>query len=283
MDKEVIAVVTGASRGAGKGIAIALGESGATVYVTGRSADTSNEFGGSVFETAQAVTIAGGKGIPVIVDHADDKQVEALFERVKQEQGRLDILVNNAANASPALVSRAPFWEKPLDTVELITVGLRSHYVSGYYATPLLIANGKGLMVNTGYYGAVSYHLSPVYGAQKAGSDKMAADMAKELRPYNVAAISIWMGRLDTERSRVLRSKLPESEAKATMLESTQFTGRVISALYNSQDRMALSGQALIGAELGFKLGVKDVDGSWPASYRNTLGAPPELHQSLKE
>jgi len=283
MDKEVIAVVTGASRGAGKGIAIALGESGATVYVTGRSADTSNEFGGSVFETAQAVTNAGGKGIPAIVDHADDKQVAALFERVKQEQGRLDILVNNAANASAGLLSRAPFWEKPLDTVDLITVGLRSHYVSGYYATPLLIANGKGLMVNTGYYGAVSYHLSPVYGAQKAGSDKMAADMAKELRPYNVAAISIWMGRLDTERSRVLRSKLPESEAQAKKLESPQFTGRVISALYNSQDRMALSGQALIGAELGFKLGVKDVDGSWPASYRNTLGGPPELHPSLKE
>jgi len=283
MDKEVIAVVTGASRGAGKGIAIALGESGATVYVTGRSADTSNEFGGSVFETAQAVTNAGGKGIPVIVDHADDKQVKALFERVKQEQGRLDILVNNAANASAALVSRAPFWEKPLDTVDLITVGLRSHYVSGYYATPLLIANGKGLVVNTGYYGAVSYHLSPVYGAQKAGSDKMAADMAKELRPYNVAAISIWMGRLDTERSRILRSKLPENEAQAKKLESPQFTGRVISALYNSQDLMALSGQALIGAELGFKLGVKDVDGSWPASYRNTLGGPPELHPSLKE
>lgn len=283
MDKEVIAVVTGASRGAGKGIAIALGESGATVYVTGRSADTSNEFGGSVFETAQAVTNAGGKGIPVIVDHADDKQVEALFERVKQEQGRLDILVNNAANASAGLASQAPFWEKPLDTVDLITVGLRSHYVSGYYATPLLIANGKGLLVNTGYYGAVSYHLSPVYGAQKAGSDKMAADMAKELRPYNVAAVSIWMGSLDTERSRVLRSRLPESEIQGKKLESPQFTGRVISALYNSQDRMALSGQALIGAELGFKFGVKDVNGSCPASYRNTLGSPPELHPSLKE
>src|ERR1700744_2332818 len=100
MEKEIIAVVTGASRGAGKGIAISLGESGATVYVTGRSADPSTEFGGSVFETAQAVTDAGGKGIPVIVDHADEKQVEALFERVKQEQGRLDILVNNAAKVS---------------------------------------------------------------------------------------------------------------------------------------------------------------------------------------
>ena len=282
MDNEVIAVVTGASRGAGKGIAIGLGESGATVYVTGRSADNSNEFGGSVFETAQAVTDAGGKGIPVIVDHADDKEVEALFKRIKQEQARLDILVNNAAKVDVGLLSRAPFWEKPLDTIELITIGLRSHYVSSYYATPLLIAGGKGLMVNAGHYGAVSYHLSPVNGAQKAGSDKMAADMAKELRPYNVAVVSIWMGSLDTERARVLRSKLPESEVQGKKLESPQFTGRVISALYHSQDRMALSGQALIGAELGFKLGVKDIDGSCPVSYRHMLGNPPELHISLK-
>jgi NAD(P)-dependent dehydrogenase (short-subunit alcohol dehydrogenase family) len=283
MEKEVIAVVTGASRGAGKGIATALGESGATVYVTGRSADASNEFGGSVFETANAVTSAGGKGIPVIVDHTDDKQVEALFERIKQEKGRMDILVNNAAHTSAALVSQVPFWEKPLNTVDLITVGLRSHYVSGYYASPLLIANEKGLIVNTGYYGAVSYHLSPVYGAQKAGSDKMAADMAKELRPYNVAAVSIWMGSLDTERSRILRGQLPESEIQGKKLESPQFTGRVILALYNSQDLMSLSGQALIGAELGFKFGVKDIDGSRPVSYRNILGSPPDLHPSLKD
>lgn len=282
MGKKVIAVVTGASRGAGKGIAMALGESGATVYVTGRSADTSNEFGGSVFETAQAVTNAGGLGIPVIVDHADDSQVEGLFKKVKQEHGRLDILVNNAAKVSAGLLSQPPFWEKPLDTVELITVGLRSHYVSSYYAVPLLIANGRGLIVNTGHYGAVSYHLSPVYGAQKAGSDKMAADMARELRPHNVAAISIWMGSLDTERARAYRSKLPEGAVYRKKMESPQFTGRVISALYHFQDLMALSGQALIGAELGLQLGIDDINGSRPVSYRDTLGSPPELHPSLR-
>jgi NAD(P)-dependent dehydrogenase (short-subunit alcohol dehydrogenase family) len=282
-NKKVIAVVTGASRGAGKGIAIALGESGSTVYVTGRTADTSNEFGGSVFETALAVTNAGGKGIPVIVDHSDDNQVEAFFKRIKQEQGRLDILVNNAAKVSAGLLSRAPFWEKPLDTVELINVGLLSHYVSAFYAAPLLIANGRGLIVNAGHYGAVSFHLSPVNGAQKAGADKMAADMAKEQRPYNVAAVSIWMGSLDTERARAYQIKLPASAAEGKKKESPQFTGRVIFALYNSQDMMALSGQALIGAEIGAKLGVKDVDGSSPASYRNILGSPPELHPSLKE
>ncbi len=282
MKNEIIAVVTGASRGAGKGIAIELGASGATVYVTGRSENNVNEFGGSVYETARAVDNAGGKGIAVITDHADDNAVKALFDKVKEEQGRLDILVNNAAKLTPAITTPNPFWESPLDAVDLITVGLRSHFVSSYFATPLLIANGKGLIVNTGHYGAVSYYLSPVYGAQKAGADKMAADMAKELRPYNVAAISIWMGSLDTERSRAYRSKIPANMLSERKLESPQFTGKLINALYQSQDLMKLSGQALIGAELGQSLGIKDIDGSQPLSYRQTMGYPPELHLSLK-
>jgi NAD(P)-dependent dehydrogenase (short-subunit alcohol dehydrogenase family) len=277
----VIAVVTGASRGAGKGIAIALGEAGATVYVTGRSvADGDSSFGGTVSETADLVTRAGGKGVAVALDHADDKTVPALFERVKAEHGRLDILVNNAARvvAPPA---SGGFWEKPLEAVDLITVGLRSHFVAAYYAAPLLIANGRGLIVNTGYYGAVSYHIGPAYGAQKAGADKMAADMAKELRPYNVAAVSIWMGPLDTERARAYLATLPKDSQPKSRRESPQFTGRVIAALYASDDRMRLSGRALIGAELGARLGVTDIDGSAPRSYRYEMGGPPDLHESV--
>src|SRR6266478_577335 len=176
---DLIAVVTGASRGAGKGIAIALGQ-------------------------------AGGNGVAIALDHTDDKAVAALFERVKAEHGRLDILVNNAAKLVAA-PSPGGFWEKPLEAVDLITVGLRSHFVAAYYAAPLLIANGRGLIVNTSYYGSVSYHSSgPAYGAQKAGADKMAADMAKELRPYNIAAVSIWMGPLDTERARAYLASLPK-------------------------------------------------------------------------
>src|SRR5260221_6264217 len=142
MKKEIIAVVTGTSRGAGKGIAIALGETGAIVYVTGRSSNSDNEYGGSVFETARAVTEAGGKGIPVVVDHADDNAVAALFEQVKNDYGRLDILVNNAAKLNNEVALPVPFWQKSLDSVDLLTVGLRSHYVSSFYATPLLLANG---------------------------------------------------------------------------------------------------------------------------------------------
>lgn len=282
MQKQIISVVTGASRGAGKGIAIALGEKGAVVYVTGRSSNGDNEIGGTVAETARAVTEAGGRGIPVIVDHADDKVVAALFEQVKKEYGRLDILVNNAANVNADVTAKIPFWEKSLASLELLNIGLRSHYVASYYAAPLLIANGKGLIVNTGQYAAVSYYHGPAYGAQKAGADKMAADMAKEFRPYHVAAISIWMGFLNTERARAYIAGLPDDQKPTTKRESPEFTGRVIAALYESGNSMNVSGQALIGAELGKELGITDTDGSQPVSYRDTLGSPPKLHESIK-
>jgi NAD(P)-dependent dehydrogenase (short-subunit alcohol dehydrogenase family) len=277
----LIAVVTGASRGAGRGIAIALGAAAATVYVTGRSVtDSDSPHGGTIRETADLVTSSGGRGVAVAVDHEDDGAVAALFERVKAEHGRMDILINNAA-----MVVGAPapggFWEKPVEAADVITVGLRSHFVTAYYAAPLLIANGRGLIVNTGYYGAVSYHYGPAYGAQKAGADKMAADMAKELRPFNVAAISIWMGPLDTERARAYLAKLPEDARPKLRRESPQFTGRLIAALYGSDERMKLSGRALIGAELGARLGVTDIDGTVPLSYRYEMGGPPELHMSL--
>jgi NAD(P)-dependent dehydrogenase (short-subunit alcohol dehydrogenase family) len=278
---KMIVVVTGASRGAGKGIALALGAAGATVYVTGRSvAGGDSPYGGTVAETAQLITEAGGKGIAIAVDHADDRAVTALFDRIKQEHGKLDILVNNAANLITTTTDAGGFWEKPLEAVELLNVGLRSHFVASYYAAPLLIANGRGLIVNTGHYGAVCYFRGPVYGAQKAGADKMAADMATELRPHNVAAVSIWMGGLDTERARAYLASLPPESRPTTKRESPQFTGRVIAALYDSDQRMQLSGRALIGAELGAFLGVTDVDGSHPLSYRYTMGGPPELHHA---
>jgi NAD(P)-dependent dehydrogenase (short-subunit alcohol dehydrogenase family) len=282
-DLTMIVVVTGASRGAGKGIAIALGAAGATVYVTGRSvAEEDTPFGGSIGATAKLVDEAGGTGIPVALDHADDHAVAAFFQRVGKEHGQLDILVNNAAKLVASTAANGGFWEKPLDTADLLTVGLRSHFVSAYHAAPLLIANGRGLIVNTGHYGAVAYYHGPAYGAQKAGADKMAADMARELREQNVAAVSIWMGGLDTERARAYLATLPPESRPSIKRESPQFTGRVIAALYRSDQRMALSGRALIGAELGAALGVTDVDGSAPQSRRYTLGGPPELHETLR-
>jgi NAD(P)-dependent dehydrogenase (short-subunit alcohol dehydrogenase family) len=281
-ETKMIAVVTGGSRGAGKGIAVALGAAGATVYVTGRSmSEDATPWGGTIHETAGLVTRAGGSGVAVHVDHADDAAVAALFDRIAKDHGRLDILVNNAAKLV-GVADPGGFWERPLEAADLINVGLRSHYVAGYYAAPLLIANGKGLIVNTGHYGAVCYYHGPAYGAQKAGADKMAADMAKELRPYNVAAVSIWMGSLDTERARTYLDSLPPETRPTTKRDSPEFIGRLVAALYASEERMALSGRALIGAELGAHLGVVDVDGTSPKSLRYVLGGPPELHASLR-
>ncbi|WP_239154992.1 SDR family NAD(P)-dependent oxidoreductase [Amycolatopsis sp. FDAARGOS 1241] len=274
-----IAVVTGASRG-GKGIAVALRAEGATVYVTGRSTRPGDSpHGGTVAETAALVDAAGGRGVPVAVDHADDSAVAALFARIADEHGRLDVLVNNAAKV-PAPIEPGGFWVNPIAAADLLTVGLRSHFIAAHHAAPLLIANDRGLLVNTGHYGAVSYHQGPAYGAQKAGADKMAADMAKDLRPHHVAAVSIWMGSMRTERAEAHLATLPPG-ARTAPRESPQFTGRVIATLYASPDLMAYSGRALIGAELGAELGVTDVDGTVPRSRRAELGAPPELHPSL--
>lgn len=206
--------------------------------------------------------------------------VQNLFAAIGQEHGRLDILVNNAANFAGA-PAPGGFWEMPLERADLLTAGLRSHYGASYYAAPLLIANGRGLIVNTGHYGALSYHQGPAYGAQKAGADKTAADMAKELRPYNVAAVSIWMGGLDTECARAYIASLPSQDRPTAKRESPWFTGSVIAALYSSDELAALSGRALIGAELGSLLSVTDIDGSTPRSMRHVLGGPSEPHPSL--
>jgi NAD(P)-dependent dehydrogenase (short-subunit alcohol dehydrogenase family) len=231
-------------------------------------------------ETADLIDEAGGRGIALEVDHADDAAVADLFDLIRRDHGQMDILVNNAAKVGNPLPGG--FWEKPLEAADLITVGLRSHYVASYYAAPLLIANGRGLIVNTGHYGAVAYYHGPAYGAQKAGADKMASDMAKELRPYNIAVVSIWMGGLDTERARAHLASMPPDNRPSAPRESPQFTGRLISSLYAADDLMHYSGKALIGAELGVRLGVTDIDGSVPVSLRSTMGAPPELHPSLR-
>src|ERR1700733_12082098 len=147
--KAGVAVVTGGSRGVGRGIAIALGAHGYTVYVTGRTQRPGESpWDGTIGDTAAAVTAAGGKGVPVHADHRDDDEAKALFERVGREQGRLDVLVNNAALIREELQSAAPFWEKPLAaSTDLLDVGLRSSLVASYYAAPLLVAAGRGLVV----------------------------------------------------------------------------------------------------------------------------------------
>lgn len=280
-----VAVVTGASRGVGKGIALALGAAGMTVYLTGRSLEHSTStlrgqlLPGSLLETADAVTRAGGHGIPVLCDHSDDAQVRALFARVERESGRLDLLVNNAALLHENLIDPGPFWQKPLELIDILDVGLRSAYVASYYAAPLLVRGGDGLVVFISSFGAGCYMHGPAYGAQKAGCDKLAADMAIDFEDSGVAAVSLWIGPQRTERTAIaVQSREAEYEAFIGQLETPEFNGRIIHALLEDPARQSLSGQTLISAELAEGYAIVDDAGRQPPSYREMLGAPHQQH-----
>jgi len=269
--KNHVVVVTGASRGLGRGMARGFGSKGATVYVTGRSAR------GALANTAEEVTAAGGKGIAVQCDHADDVRVAALFERIAAESGKLDILVNNAAAVyGEELVAPGPFWQKPLRLAEMMDVGMRSNYVAAYYAAPIMAKAKKGLIANISFYGAVSYFHGPAYGAAKAGNDKMAFDMSKDLLPYRVAAVSIWPGFIRTEAiAAIPDNQVPEFlKPLWPLFENPEFTALVLEALYRDPQLMLHTGKALIGAELGIKYGIRDINGKQPVSFRDTKGAP---------
>ena len=283
MDKPRIALVTGASRGAGRGIAIGLGEKGMTVYVTGRTVTPGEAKGwdgtvlpGTVAETALAVTDAGGKGIAVMCDHADDAQVAALFERIEREAGRLDILVNNAAFIHHQLIEKKPFWEKELAASGILDVGLRSAYVASWHAAKTMVRQGTGTIAFGSSFGASCYMHGPAYGAQKAGLDKFAHDMEHDLRGTGVRTFSIWMGPLKTERAMIAGKTNPEQyEGFMAMAENPEFTGHIVYELAIQPLGEKLSGRTLIGAEVAHELGIDD-RGETKPSYREQLGSPNE-------
>jgi NAD(P)-dependent dehydrogenase (short-subunit alcohol dehydrogenase family) len=276
-DSQPIVVVTGASRGAGAGIAHALGSHGCTVYVTGRTeAAGDSTLSGTIHETADLVTAAGGNGIAVRVDHRDDDQVKALFDRIEREHGRIDILVNNAALIRDDMMRRTKFWEEPISVIDTLDVGLRSSYVATVYAAPLMLPQRKGLVVFTSSSGAVHYAFGPAYGVPKAGTDKMAADMAVDFKDFGIAAISIWMGSLLTQRVRNIIASNPEKLGHILdTAETPELTGHVIWALYNDPNLIDVSGQTLIGAELAVKYGIRDEADRQPPSYRDLFGVHP--------
>ena len=277
------ALVTGASRGAGAGIARALGAHGYRVYVTGRSeivgeakAWDGSELPGTIHSTARAVSDAGGVGIALRCDHADDQQVAAVFQQIEAEAGRLDVLVNNATHMNPELITPKPFWEKSLDAGAILDVGLRSAYVASWHAARMMTAAGSGLLVFGSSFGANCYMHGPAYGAQKAGIDKLAADMQHDLEDSGVMAVSIWMGPLRTERALIAAQVHPEQyEQIMQVAENPEFTGELIHALAVRPECRQYRGQTLIGAELGEALGISD-QGVYPPSHRTMLGGPPE-------
>lgn len=285
-----IAVVTGASRGVGRGIAVALGAAGMTVYVTGRSATKSNAqlrgqpLSGTLAETAEAINQAGGIGIAVACDHADDNQVQELFAQVEREHGHLDLLVNNAAFLPENLIDSGPFWSKPLEMASMLNVGLRSSYIASYYAAPLLLKAQRSLIAFTSSYGADCYMHGPAYGVQKAGTDKMAYDMAVDFDGTTVATVSLWLGPQKTERSAIAAVERADTyEAIMANAETPEFNGRVILALLNDPKLAQLSGQTLITAELAATYGVTDNEDRKPPSYRDMLGSPRKYHPARVE
>ena len=253
-----VAVVTGASRGIGKGIALALGDAGATVYVTGRTVTAgSAPLPGSIGETAAEVTKRGGKGIAVQCDHGDDAQIKALFERVAAEQhGQLDILVNNVYRIPDPPAWGGGFWEHPVSIWDdQVGIGLRSHYVASVYAAPMMVNARRGLIVNISSGGGAQYIYSASYGVGKAGLDRLAKDMAHELKPYNVAAVSLWPGAVKTE---FVMKFAASGGMDLSQAESPIFTGRAVVALASDPQIMARSGQICVVAALAREYGFQD-------------------------
>lgn len=278
-----VALVTGASRGAGRGIAVALGERGFRVYVTGRTIEEGRApLPGTIGATAAQINDAGGEGRPVQLDHADEGEIAALFARVATESGRLDILVNNVAALHDDLVRPGPFWEKSTGLAGILDVGLRSHYLASWHAARMMVPAGNGLIAFTSSFGSVCYMHGPAYGAQKAGVDKFAADMGVDFRGTGVAAISLWMGPLLTERSQRTLAEHPEQYEKFMVsAETPEFNGRIIAAIHADPARSDLNGQTLISAEIAERYGLTDAGGRVPPSYRAMLGDPRIPHPAI--
>ena len=267
---EQIAVVTGASRGAGRAIALVLGEAGAIVYVTGRSVrggPRTEDLPGTIDETAAEVTARGGVGIPIRCDHAVDGDVEALFARVRSERGRLDLLVNNAWGGYEGYGNfDAPFWEQPLRHWEgMFTAGVRAHLVAGRFAAPLMIERRAGLIISTVAWAFGKYLGNLFYDVAKAAIIRMAFGMAHELRPHGVAAVALAPGFMRTERVLAAHAAQP-FDLSGT--ESPEYLGRAVAALAADPNVMAKSGQVLTVGELAREYGFTDIDGRQPEAFR---------------
>jgi NAD(P)-dependent dehydrogenase (short-subunit alcohol dehydrogenase family) len=291
-----VALVSGATRGAGRGIAVALGEAGATVYATGRSTrERRSEVGRpeTIDETAELVTAAGGEGIAVAVDHLDSDQVRALIERIDADHGRLDVLVNDIWGAEHLFEWDSPIWEHDLDNgLRLLRLAIDTHLITSHYALPLLVRNSGGLVVEvtdgTAAYNADHYRLTMFYDLAKISVTRMAWGLAQELGPHDCTAVALTPGWLRSEamleNHRVSEANWRDATQRSPhfcISESPRYVGRAVAALAADADVARWNGQSLSSGQLAQVYGFTDLDGTRPDCWRYMVevvereGAPP--------
>jgi dehydrogenase/reductase SDR family member 1 len=247
-----VALVTGASRGVGKGIALELIDAGATVYITGRSVED--------------MKYISGKGVAIECDHRNDEQVQSAFRRIADEQGRLDILVNNVWGGYENMIENGeftwsrPFWQQPLWRWDsMFQAGVRAHYAASQLAAQAMVAQRSGLIVNISFWAAQKHLGNVAYGVSKASTDKMTADMSHELREHNVAVISLYPGLVRTEKVMQAAEWLDLSNS-----ESPQFIGRAVVALASDPGVIERTGSVMVAASVAEEYGFTDIDGKTP-------------------
>ncbi len=255
--KGKIALVTGGTRNVGKGIALGLGERGATVYVTGRSITE---------KAAKSIHDIGGRGIAIRCDHANDDEVKSIFEKIKNEEGHLDILVNNAWGGYNRLRNRKkypgykwkdPFWLQPPEIWDdMFDVGVRSNYIASIFAAQMMVEQRNGLIVNISFFAGKKYYGNVPYGVSKAAVDRLAKDIAVELRPYGVSSVSLYPGHV-----------IEQKKGHNPKRESALFIGRAVAALASDPDIMTRSESILLAADLAKDYGFTDTDGTQPEPY----------------
>lgn len=285
-----VAVVTGGSRGVGRGIALALGAAGAKVYVTGRStrgSATTENLPGTIDETAEQVTALGGTGVAVRCDHTADADNEALFQRVTEEDGKLDLLVNNAwagYERGDEVRFDAKFWDQPMWRYDLFAGSLRGQFQASRLAAPLMLPQKRGLIVNVSFTDGDVYLGQVAYDVTKSASDRLALGMAHELRKFDVAAVALHPGFVRTERVASAWDVLGAGPAQ--IVHSPEYVGRAVAALLVDPELMEVSGKRLAVGDLAEHYGFTDVDGKAPGAFhlegRITLAARMErLHRAV--
>ena len=260
-----VALVTGASRGIGRGVAQELAERGALVYVTGRTLEEGGAaLPGSLPGTVEEIRAAGGEAIAVACDHRDDAAVERLFEQIRGEQGRLDLLVNNAFLLPEDLDPKLPFWQTPLSNWDdMIDVGTRSAYVASVFAAGMMVEQRDGLIVHISSFGGRHYHLHVAYGVGKQGLARFAKDGGRQLAPHGVSMVSLWPYFVKTER--LLLAPMGDG-VDLEGAESIRFAGIGIASLAADPDRQRFNGRAVTTHQLAREYGFRDIDGSMPGA-----------------